>query len=194
MSKTPASRRLETLSKRQRLATPLPFAEYLLSRVRELFGVQRVACLWVAEGSVYNDLDCDCWPLSRDAMKFDGTGPIIAHPPCGPWGNYKAKCFRQGVEHGVRAMEYVHRFGGVVEQPSGSRLFRDYGAWFGQDVEKVNQSDYGHLALKPTLLYWVRQASQVIAHSSHRERTHDEDETQATHANQAEGSPRPASR
>ncbi len=148
-------RTLESLSRKQRQGTPLPFALHLLARVRAAFGVERVACLWVAEQSVYHTLPgCDCWPESRDAMTFEGPGPIIAHPHCGPWGKYRSKCFHDPA-HGIRAMELVHRFGGVVEQPVGSRLFREHGEWWGHEAEQVDQVDYGHLAQKATLLYWV---------------------------------------
>jgi hypothetical protein len=55
-------------------------------------------------------------------------------------------------------MELVHRWGGVVEQPKGSQLFRQYGR--GGAIEEVNQGDYGMKSpgglyiRKPTLLYW----------------------------------------
>ena len=147
-------RPLENLSRKQRQATPPAFAEYLLRKVRLQFQVHWVGCLWIAEKSVYHGLPgCDCWPLSRDAFAYDGIGPIIAHPPCGSWGKYRHNC-SHGLEHGIKAMELVEQFGGVVEQPLGSRLFREYGRWFGQTIEYVEQGMYGHLAKKPTLLYW----------------------------------------
>ena len=49
-------------------------------------------------------------------------------------------------------MEFVHRFGGVVEQPVGSALFAVSGRT--GIAEKINQWDFGHYSLKPTLLYW----------------------------------------
>lgn len=49
-------------------------------------------------------------------------------------------------------MDLVHKWGGVVEHPVGSALFAVHG--MGGRVNRVNQSDYGHLAKKPTLLYW----------------------------------------
>jgi len=88
----------------------------------------------------------------KDANKYSGPHPIIAHPPCGPWGKFKAVS-KESKEDGVKAMELVHRWGGVVEQPVGSSLFREHGD--GRRVEVVNQFDFGHMALKPTMLYWV---------------------------------------
>jgi hypothetical protein len=49
-------------------------------------------------------------------------------------------------------MEFVHRYGGVVEHPIGSALFAVHGR--GGWIEKVNQHEFAHPALKPTLLYW----------------------------------------
>lgn len=144
-------RPLEQLSKRQRAATPREFAMYLLRRVRSLCNASQVACLWVMERSIYHELPgCDCWPKSRNARLYDGPGPIIAHPPCGPWGKYRAVS-RESTLDGELAMEMVHRFGGVVEQPLGSRLFDVHGrgGW-----ERVSQGDYGHAADKQTILYF----------------------------------------
>ncbi len=147
-------RESQKLSHRQRKATPLWFASMLLRRVRRVYGVQTVACLWVAPDSVYKGLrGTDCWDEDRDARRYAGPGPIIAHPPCGPWGKL-AWSSRESKDDGARAMELVHRWGGVVEQPLGSQLFRLHGDERGV-IEAVNQGDYGHAALKPTLLYWV---------------------------------------
>src|SRR5262249_34237977 len=96
----------------------------------------------------------DCWPRRRDARLYAGPWPVICHPPCGPWGNYKARCFRQGKEHGLLALEFVHRWGGVVEQPTGSDLFDLHGC--GGTVGKLAQGDHGHAAIKATLLYFAR--------------------------------------
>lgn len=146
---------VENLTKPQRRATPLPFAMYLVDKVRKAFGVERVACLWVEEASVYHGIEgCDCWPASRDAFTFTGPGPIIAHPPCGPWGKFRWKS-KESLDHGIRAMEYVHRFGGVVEHPVGSRLFLEHGLPFVANLERINQGEFGHPSDKATVLYWV---------------------------------------
>jgi hypothetical protein len=151
-------RPLESLSRRQRQATPPAFAAWLVDRVRKLCGPGYVACLWIAETSVYHQmLGCDLWPESRDARLYEGPYPVICHPPCGPWGKYRSNCFHSR-EHGLRALELVHRWGGVIEHPVGSHLFRQWGKTplEGVTVELVNQGDFGHLAVKPTLLYWYR--------------------------------------
>jgi hypothetical protein len=50
-------------------------------------------------------------------------------------------------------MELVHRWGGIVEQPLGSQLFRIAGR--AGTVTRVDQGEYGHVCRKPTLLYEV---------------------------------------
>ena len=142
------------LSKRQRKATPLSFGCYLLGGVRELCGVDRVVALWCLRNGVYQRL-CrpgDVWTgYRRDAMLYDGPHPVVCHPPCGPWGNFRAWA-KESREHGIAAMRHVHRWGGVVEHPAGSTLFREYG----EDgvIERVTQWHFGMPCLKPTLLYW----------------------------------------
>jgi hypothetical protein len=146
-------RRVETQSKRQRLLTPAPFAAYLVGRVREATGFARVAALYTHPGGPYSDLpDVETYPLW--AQYYRGPWPVICHPPCGPWGKLKWRCFRQDASLGLLAIAQAHAFGGVVEQPLGSTLFRDYGRP-GARVEKVRQGDYGYPCEKWTLLYFV---------------------------------------
>lgn len=146
-------RPLEKLSKRQREATPIPFALYLLAGVWQRFPCSRVAVLFTQERSNYLRLSpwVDVWDAKRDARCYSGVNPIIAHPPCGPWGKYRYRC-KQDASLGILAMNLVHQWGGVVEQPLGSRLFALHGM-FGQ-IQKIRQCDYGHESIKDTLLYW----------------------------------------
>jgi hypothetical protein len=146
---------LENLSTKQRRATPPAFAAYLVGRVQGMFNSQLVAVLWCAPRSNYWDLmqRCDVYTERRNARTYAGPWPVICHPPCGPWGKYKANC-RQSKDDGILAMEFVHRWGGIVEHPVGSSLFREHGTDRGV-IETVNQADFGHRAKKPTLLYIV---------------------------------------
>lgn len=98
-------------------------------------------------------LTIDCWDASRDARKYDGPHPVVAHPPCKHWGRLRhlAKngrhrfsqespaCVLCGGEPGFdvgrtcpsntdvdcapRAVEQVRQFGGVLEHPAGSKLW-----------------------------------------------------------------------
>lgn len=114
----------------------------------------RVAVLWVERKSPYWRLwpTVELWGRGRDANTYHGPFPIIAHPPCGPWGKYKTVS-QESRSDGIQAMSHVHQWGGIVEQPLGSELFALHGG--PGRIAKVNQGDFGHLALKPTLLYIV---------------------------------------
>lgn len=102
---------------------------------------------------------------ARDARAYDGPDPIVAHPPCGPWGrfwwNYKGG---EGDKScAPRAIEQARACGGVVEHPAQSNLWKEiglprpgepadeYGGW----TLEINQCDFGHLARKATWLYIV---------------------------------------
>ena len=124
-----------------------------------------VAALYVQAGGVYDGMHgLDPWPVERDATRYDGPGPVVAHPPCGPWGRYRAiSGTRQRADLAVRAVDQVRWYGGVLEHPSGSRLWlaRELPApgeppdpWGGWSL-LVRQSWWGHAAPKPTWLYVV---------------------------------------
>lgn len=117
-----------------------------------------------------------CWDVDRDARTYDGPWPVVAHPPCGPWG--RLKHLYKGTEHdcGPRAVEQVRLFGGVLEHPAGSKLWNACGlphpdfakgtcvwldAWGGYTIE-VNQCEWSHVARKRTWLYLVRVPSAAI--------------------------------
>lgn len=133
----------------------MALARHLVERVLRSTGARRVACLWCATDSAYFflGLPTDVWcGQVRDARAYGGPWPVICHPPCGPWGKFRWKS-RESREDGVLAVAHVHRWGGVVEHPVGSSLFREHGR-AGAAVERIDQFAWGHLALKPTLLYW----------------------------------------
>jgi hypothetical protein len=121
----------------------------------------------------------DCWgqavrdgsqaslfaPPDRDARAYDGPYPVVAHPPCGPWGrfwwNYQGG--KGAKECGPRAVEQVRAWGGVLEHPSESGLWKhcalplpgdDADEWGGTTLE-IQQCDWGHMARKRTWLYTV---------------------------------------
>ena len=122
----------------------------------------------------------NCWDASRDAREYSGRGPIVAHPPCGPW--CKLKHQYQGAEHdcAIRAVTQVRAFGGVLEQPAGSKLWDACAlprpgelpdALGGYSIA-VNQCDFGHVARKPTWLYLVGVPREAITLPPAREPTH----------------------
>jgi len=148
-------RKVEKLSRAQRRRTPPPFAQYLYHRVMAWTGVDTLAVLWLEPSSYYyaSRLSLVLYGPYRDARTYAGPWPIIAHPPCGPWGQWAWKSL-ESKKDGMIALDLVHRYGGVVEQPLGSSLFRKHGR-AGHILERVNQGDYGHLGQKATLLYFV---------------------------------------
>ncbi len=126
--------------------------------------MRTVAALYVDPRGPYPGMEgVDCWDESRDAMLYGGPWPVVAHPPCGPWGSLKH--LYTGAEHdcGPRAVEQVRAFGGVLEHPKGSKLWdacalpkpgHGFDAAGGFSIA-VNQVDWGHVCKKPTWLYLV---------------------------------------
>lgn len=136
----------------------------------------KVAALFVQPEGCYSNLEwVDAWPEERDARKYDGTLPVVAHPPCQLWGNLAfVNWKRWGGEHNrpgndlgcfESALSSVRRCGGVLEHPANSRAFKKYGltrpnrsGWqkviCGGWVCEVWQSAYGHKANKKTWLYY----------------------------------------
>lgn len=124
----------------------------------------RVAALYVDPRGPYPLMqDVDCWDEARDARRYNGLQPVVAHPPCGPWG--RLKHLYQGSEHdcALRALEQVRKCGGVLEHPAHS------GLWAARKLPlpgelmtdgcgltiQVDQVRWGHVARKRTWLYLV---------------------------------------
>jgi hypothetical protein len=50
-----------------------------------------IAALFVANPGCYIGLpDVDPWDEKRDARKYAGPWPVVAHPPCQRWVNFAA--------------------------------------------------------------------------------------------------------
>lgn len=48
-----------------------------------------VAALYVVKGGCYFGLPgVDPWDEERDARRYAGPYPVVAHPPCERWGRY----------------------------------------------------------------------------------------------------------
>jgi len=134
-----------------------------------------IAALFVQPRGCYVCVpDVDPWPEARDARKYAGPWPVVAHPPCQLWGNLGALNYaRWGGEHNrpgndggcfAAALASVRRWGGVLEHPAFSKAWPAYGlpcpvgiGWSGGPLEfvcEVWQSAYGHLARKRTWLFY----------------------------------------
>lgn len=134
-----------------------------------------IAALFVQKGGCYYGLpNVDPWPEERDARKYAGPWPVVAHPPCERWGRYwsggpSARVRRvKGDDDGcfASALASVRRWRGVLEHPEASRAWAAHGlnrpTWRGGWVTAdflggwtccVAQGNYGHRARKPTWLY-----------------------------------------
>lgn len=134
-----------------------------------------IAALFVETGGCYYGLDgVDPWDIVRDARKYPGPHPVVAHPPCQLWGALAAVNYaRWGGDHNkpgndkgcfASALQSVNRFGGVLEHPAKTRAWLLHGldkpsrsGWTRSGdgwVCEVWQSAYGHRANKATWLYY----------------------------------------
>lgn len=124
-----------------------------------------VSVLYVRKDSVYKDLDVDCWDMVRDARKWPGGNPVVAHPPCRAWGQlaHFANPRPDEKDLAIHAIEMIRKHGGVLEHPRASKLWKHlslpmpgkgYDEYGGFSL-CVNQSWWGHKAEKNTLLYIV---------------------------------------
>ena len=138
-----------------------------------------VAALYVESGGAYYGLPgVDAWDEERDARRYAGPHPVVAHPPCQRWGKMwfgqpltvKLTGVRKmkGDDGGcfAAALAAVRQWGGVLEHPWGSHAWPHFGlnrpprsgGWIAADMLGgwtccVEQGKYGHYARKPTLLY-----------------------------------------
>jgi hypothetical protein len=134
-----------------------------------------IAALYVAKNGAYFGLpDVDPWDETRDARRYAGPWPVVAHPPCERYGRYwsggpSAKVKRVKGDDGgcfAAALAAVRRWGGVIEHPEASWAWPMFGlndppwagGWVVADWEGgwtccVSQAHYGHAARKMTWLY-----------------------------------------
>ena len=135
----------------------------------------KIAALYVETGGCYFGLpDVDPWDEARDARKYAGPHPVVAHPPCQRWGRYWGGAprtwprLKKGDDAGcfAAALAAVRRHGGVLEHPEASSAWAHHGlnnppksgGWVSADFYGgwtccVEQGAYGHRARKATWLY-----------------------------------------
>ena len=102
--------------------------------------MKTVAALYVESGGAYYGLPgVDAWDEERDARRYDGPHPVVAHPPCQRWGKMwfgqpltvKLTGVRKqkGDDGGcfAAALAAVRQFGGVLEHPWGSHAWPHFG-------------------------------------------------------------------
>jgi len=133
----------------------------------------KVAALFVQRGGSYFSIPwVDPWDETRDARRYAGPHPVVAHPPCSRWcrlaGLVEARWgHRRGEDEGCfsAALSAVRRFGGVLEHPAYSKAWTDFdlpvpprhGGWIkglcGGWSCHLEQGRLGHRAKKATWLY-----------------------------------------
>lgn len=131
-----------------------------------------VAALFVQPNGAYANVpNVDPWDEQRDATKYAGPWPVVAHPPCARWSRLAGLVqsvygYKRGDDGGTfaSALASVRRWGGVLEHPAETAAFAAHGiprpprrGWqrttCGGWVTRVEQGHYGHRAQKPTWLY-----------------------------------------
>jgi len=124
-----------------------------------------IAVLFARADSHYKSLpDTDVWDIVRDARKWPGGSPVVAHPPCRAWGRLRKFSNPRKGERllATWSVRQVRKFGGVLEHPVGSLLWKKAGLpdpgkrdKFGGWTLPIHQHWWGHRAEKATLLYIV---------------------------------------
>lgn len=137
-----------------------------------------IAALYVETDGCYFGLPgVDPWDEARDARKYRGPWPVVAHPPCQRWGKLWAGqplWIKRTGERKIKgddggcfkaALGSARTWGGIIEHPWGSHAWSHFGlnippregGWIMADFHGgwtccVEQGGYGHYARKPTLL------------------------------------------
>ena len=136
-----------------------------------------VAALYVEpEGCYIGVPGVDAWDESRDARKYAGPSPVVAHPPCQRWGRFWHGSTRKPHQYKLcddggcfeAALNSVMEWGGVLEHPAHSRAWGVFGlrkpvagaGWQRGELDgrgsywvcHVEQGHYGHPSRKPTWL------------------------------------------
>lgn len=140
--------------------------------------MKTVAALYVERGGAYYGIPgVDPWDAERDARKYKGPHPVVAHPPCQRWGKMwfgqPLTVKRTGVRKKLgdddgcfeAAFNATREHGGVIEHPWQSLAWPHFGlnippregGWVNADFDGgwtccVEQKAYGHYARKPTML------------------------------------------
>lgn len=131
-----------------------------------------VAVLFARADSNYKALPgTDVWDIERDARRYRGQAPVVAHPPCRAWGRLRAlaKPRPDEKELAIFAVAEVRRCGGVLEHPAHSTLWSAAGLPMPGQVDEfggwtlpIVQSWWGHRAEKATWLYIVGVAPAQV--------------------------------
>ena len=125
----------------------------------------KIAVLFAREDSAYKQHTLfDVYDIKRDARRFQEDYPVIAHPPCRAWGRLSHMANPRPDEKDLAffAIKQVRKNGGVLEHPTGSRLWQVAKLPLGEETDtyggftiEIDQYDFNHVAHKKTKLYIV---------------------------------------
>ena len=160
-----------------------------------------IAALFVDANGIYAGRpDVDLWPKERDARRYSGPWPVVAHPPCQLWTNMAAVNWKRygrdrpawypGGDDGgcfAFALAAVRCWGGVLEHPASTHAWAAHGlprppqdGWqvllsAGPMVEAVcdvAQVAYGHKARKRTWLFYAGPSAPTMIRTNAPTATH----------------------
>lgn len=155
--------------------------------------MRTVAALFVETNGAYSTLPgVEAWDATRDARKYAGPFPVIAHPPCARWCQLAGLIqHRYGHKKGddggcfASALAMVRTYGGVLEHPAYSLAWpahnltrpHRHGGWslpdlFGGRTCHVEQGFYGHPCRKATWLYVCKTETPELRWGRFRDASH----------------------
>ena len=124
-----------------------------------------VAILYARQDSIYKTMPgCDVWDIDRDARRWPGGCPVVAHPPCRLFGHLAHAATQARPDekrYAYQCIHHIRRNGGVLEHPKASKLWCEMklpepyaGAdpWGGFTLQ-IDQIHFGHPAIKASRLY-----------------------------------------
>ena len=81
--------------------------------------------MFTANDSIYDSLNCDTWPIERNAINCKKKEAAIYHPPCRSWGRLRLFSHIQPGEHllSVWSILRIWKYNGILEHPAGSKLW-----------------------------------------------------------------------
>ena len=137
-----------------------------------------IAVLYCEPGGIYYNPrwgPLDLWDKERDARRYEGGLPVVAHPPCARWCLMAPLVesiygYRAYEDDGMfaAALRAVRRYGGVLEHPAHTKAWLMHGlalpygvnaeGWSNADFQggwtiELAQRHYGHCGRKRTWLY-----------------------------------------
>lgn len=74
-----------------------------------------VVALYVDPLGLYPHLVRDWYDEKRDAKLYEGPHPVVAHPPCGPWGSLRHLNQKQDASCGPHGVEMVRRSSDIAD-------------------------------------------------------------------------------